>query len=151
MKKPLFVKVISEGVSLMNKESQFINLMESLKKCPPKVIGGYKRQGWAVKVLDNISNGNVEKEGDGSVIAKAVLQAKDQTYYPAFLTLDLTKKGQITGAYFISDNKEQYDLIPFEIAKHFLNKTEQELLPFKYRTLVQIPGDEIQKNWPDFT
>lgn len=135
----------------MNTERQLTNLLESLKKCPPKVIGGYKRQGWAVKVLDNISNEAVETEGEGSVLAKAVLRAKDETFYPAFLTLDLTKKGIITGAYLISENEEQYDLIPFEIAKHFLKKEEKELLPFRYRTLVKITGDEIQANWPDFT
>lgn len=128
-----------------------MELLEKLQKNPPKVIGGYKRQGWAVKALDNTSNESVEVEEDGIVTAKAVLEANDKTYYPAFLTLDLNNSGQVIGAYLITETEEQFELIPFEIIKDFINKTEAELLPFKYRTLEKIEGDQIQQNWPDFT
>ncbi|EIJ80479.1 hypothetical protein PB1_08967 [Bacillus methanolicus PB1] len=127
------------------------DIIEQLKKNPPKIIGGYKKQGWAVKVLEKISNDAVEQEEDGTVTAKAVLEAKDATYFPAFLHLDLMKKGQIIGAYFISENDRQFDLIPFEIAKEFMNKKEEDLVPFKYRTLEKIEGDEFQVNWPEFS
>ncbi|GGJ63851.1 uncharacterized protein affecting Mg2+/Co2+ transport [Anoxybacillus voinovskiensis] len=124
---------------------------KQLQENPPKLIGGYKKQGWVVKILEKIENDDVEIEGDGLVTAKAVLEANDGTYYPAFLTLDLSNKGQVVGLYLIAENKEQFDLIPFELAKPFLHKTDKELLPFRYRTLAKIEGDEQQINWPDFT
>ncbi|WP_316570481.1 hypothetical protein [Neobacillus sp. YIM B06451] len=126
-------------------------LLEQLKENPPKIIGGYKKQGWAVKALDKISNDAIEIEEDGTVTAKAVLESSDLSYYPAFLNLDLKPKGQILGVYFIAENKDQYDLIPFELAKEFIDKPEGELLPFKYRTIEKIEGDEFQKNWPEFS
>ncbi|MCL6584931.1 MAG: hypothetical protein K6T72_00175 [Anoxybacillus sp.] len=124
---------------------------KQLQENPPKLIGGYKKQGWAVKILEKIENEDVETEGDGLVTAKAVLEANDGTYYPAFLTLNLSNKGQIVGLYLMAENKEQFDLIPFELAKPFLHKDDKELLPFRYRTLAKIEGDEQQINWPDFT
>lgn len=126
-------------------------LLEQFKEHPPKIIGGYKKQGWAVKVLDKISNESIEMEENLIVTAKAVLEAKDLTYYPAFLTLDMSNKGQIIGAYFISEKEDQFELIPFELAKEFIGKPQTELLPFKYRTLDKIEGDEIQINWPNFS
>ncbi|WP_059171903.1 hypothetical protein [Bacillus sp. FJAT-27445] len=126
-------------------------LLEQLKANPPKIIGGYKKQGWAVKVLDKIINDAVEKEEDGTISAKAVLESTDLSYYPAFLHLDPKSKGQILGVYLIAENKDQYDLIPFELAKEFIDKTEGDLLPFKYRTIEKIEGDEFQKYWPEFS
>jgi hypothetical protein len=127
------------------------DLLKQLEKNPPKLIGGYKKQGWAVKTLEKISNDDIEEEGNGLITAKAVLEAKDGTYYPAFLTLNLAEKGKVVGLYLIAENKEQFDLIPFELAKPFLNKSENDLLPFRYRTLAKIEGDEQQVNWPDFS
>ena len=75
----------------MNIQEQTNNLLEQLQKNPPKIIGGYKKQGWAVKALDKISNPAVEKEDNNLVTAKAVLKANDETYYPAFLTFKLGK------------------------------------------------------------
>jgi hypothetical protein len=126
-------------------------LLEQYKKNPPKIIGGYKKQGWAVKTLEKIDNIAVEHEEDGTITAKAVLEANDHSYYPAFLHLDIKNHGQIIGAYFISEGKEQFDLIPFEIAQKYIEKEEKELTPFKYRTLEKIEEDEFQKNWPEFS
>ena len=39
----------------MNIQEQTNNLLEKLKENPPKIIGGYKKQGWAVKALDKIT------------------------------------------------------------------------------------------------
>ena len=36
----------------MNIQEQTNNLLETLKENPPKIIGGYKKQGWAVKALE---------------------------------------------------------------------------------------------------
>ena len=127
------------------------DIITKLKENPPKILGGYKKQGWAVKALEKISNPDTEKEDGGLVTAKAVLKAHDETYYPAFLTLDTEKKGQIAGAYLISETEESFELIPFELALPYTKKEESELLPFNYRTLVEIDGDENQKNWPDFS
>lgn len=125
-------------------------LLKELQKNPPKLIGGYKKQGWAVKVLEKIDNADVEEEEDNVVIAKAVLEARDGTYYPAFLSIDLSQQGKIVGVYLIAENKDQFDLIPFELAKAFLDKPEEALIPFRYRTLAKIEGDKQQINWPDF-
>lgn len=144
-------KIYREGYSnTMSEQDQTNDLLEQFKEKPPKVIGGYKKQGWAVKMLENISNESIEFEENDTVTAKSILLANNETYYPAFLTLDLKNQGQVIGAYLISEDDDQYNLIPFEIAKDFLNKTDKELLPLKYRTLEKIEGDEIQQNWPEF-
>ena len=60
----------------MNNQTQTNDLLEKLQENPPKIIGGYKKQGWAVKTLDKISNPAVEIEDDNMVTAKAVLQSQ---------------------------------------------------------------------------
>ncbi|WP_419882309.1 hypothetical protein ACN6MY_00300 [Peribacillus sp. B-H-3] len=134
-----------------NNQNQINHLKEQLKNTPPKIIGGYKKPGWALKVLDKISNDAVETEPDGKITAKGILEAKDKTYYPAFLTLDMSSSGQIAGVYFISETSDQFELLPFELIREFIGKTDSDLLPFKYRTLEKIEGDQVQINWPDFT
>ncbi|WML46119.1 hypothetical protein [Neobacillus sp. PS3-40] len=126
-------------------------LLKQFEQSPPKIIGGYKKQGWAIKVLDKTGNEAVEVEEDGTVTAKAVLESSDNSYYPAFIHIDVKQKGQIVGVYFISEKKDQFDLIPFELAKEFIEKEEKDLIPFKYRTLEKIENDEFQKNWPEFS
>lgn len=135
----------------MNNQNQIDSLIENFKKHPPKIIGGYKKSGWALKVLEKISNEATETEMDGTITAKAILEAKDLTYYPAFLTIDKNKNGQILGAYLLSEKAEQFELLPFEMVKEFLGKPEEELTPFRYRTLEKIEGDKAQVNWPDFS
>ncbi|MFE8701710.1 hypothetical protein ACFYKX_13985 [Cytobacillus sp. FJAT-54145] len=135
----------------MGQSNDVKDILNQLKENPPKVIGGYKKQGWAVKVLEKLENELVEQEEDGTVTAMAVLEAKDETYFPAFLNLDIKNKGQILGVYFLAERDDRFDMIPFEIAKEFLSKNDQDLLPFKYRTLEKIEGDELQINWPQFT
>jgi hypothetical protein len=135
----------------MNNSDHTNEVLSKLSANPPKIIGGYKKSGWAVKILGNITNESVEIEPDGTVTAKAVLLAADQTYYPAFLTLDIENGGKIIGSYLIAENKEEYILIPFEIARDFIHKKDSELTPFRYRTLEKIEGDVYQKNWPDFS
>jgi hypothetical protein len=135
----------------MNNSDHTNEVLSKLSANPPKIIGGYKKSGWAIKILGNITNESVEIEPDGTVTAKAVLLAADQTYYPAFLTLDIENGGKIIGSYLIAENKEEYILIPFEIARDFIHKEDSELTPFRYRTLEKIEGDVYQKNWPDFS
>lgn len=135
----------------MSRQEQLSGLLEKLQENPPKIIGGYKKQGWAVKTLEKISNPAIEIEENKFITAKAVLKANDQTYYPAFLTLNMNNNGEIVGAYFISEEEDQFELIPFELAKEFTSKKESELIPFTYRTLEKIEGDLVQVNWPDFS
>ncbi|MGA5690550.1 hypothetical protein [Cytobacillus pseudoceanisediminis] len=135
----------------MEQSKEMHELLSQLQEKPPKIIGGYKKQGWAGKILEKISNDPIEKEEDGTITAKAILEAKNNTYYPSFLNIDLSQKGKVSGIYFIAENEDQFDLIPFEIGKEFLKITEDELLPLKYKTLEKIEGDEYQSNWPSFS
>lgn len=135
----------------MNNTINTNDILTQLEVKPPKIIGGYKKPGWAVKTLDKISNDPTEVENDGTVTAKAVLIAANETYYPAFLTLDMKNGGKVIGAYLIAEDEENYKLIPFEIAKTFMKKKDEELIPFRYRTLVKLDGDVYQQNWPDFS
>lgn len=135
----------------MNNSNNTNDILSQVEAIAPKIIGGYKKAGWAVKTLDKISNDPTEVEDDGMITAKAVLHAADETYYPAFLTLDMKSGGKVIGAYLIAEDEENYNLIPFEIAKGFVQKKDEELTPFRYRTLVKIDGDVYQQNWPDFS
>ena len=71
--------------------------------------------------------------------------ASNETYYPAFLTLDMKDGGKVIGAYLIAEDEENYNLIPFEIAKGFMKEKDEELTPFRYRTLVKLDGDIYNK------
>ncbi|NHC38606.1 hypothetical protein G6549_01415 [Bacillus sp. MM2020_1] len=135
----------------MNNANNTNDILSQLEAKPPKIIGGYKKPGWAVKTLDKISNDPTEVEDDGSVTAKAVLMAANETYYPAFLTLDMKEGGKVIGAYLIAEDEENYNLIPFEMAKGFMKKQDEELTPFRYRTLVKLDGDVYQQKWPDYS
>ncbi|MED3549858.1 hypothetical protein [Cytobacillus praedii] len=131
------------------------NDMEQVKKQfekdPPKIIGGYKRQGWAQKALDKTENEDIEQEKKGFITAKAILEAKDGSYYPAFLLIDTKKSGRIKDAFFLSEAQEQFNLIPLELALEYMDKDTSDLMPFRYRTLGKVKGDQFQKNWPDFS
>jgi hypothetical protein len=135
----------------MNNSNNTNDILSQLEAKPPKIIGGYKKPGWAVKTLDKISNDPTEAEEDGTITAKAVLLAADETYYPAFLTLDMKNGGKVIGAYLMAEDEENFNLIPFEMAKGFMKKKDEEITPFRYRTLVKLDGDLYQQNWPDFS
>jgi hypothetical protein len=128
-----------------------IDLESKYLGSPPKVIGGYKKQGWATKILDRISNETIETEGDELLTAKAVLMAKDNTYYPAFMSIDPKENGKVIGIYMVSEDEEHFELIPFELAIKYMKIKQEDLVPFRYRTLNKIEGDQYQTNWPDFT
>ncbi len=138
-------------MSKKNQNTKINEVTSNLKENPPTIIGGYKRQGWAVKALEKTSNADLEIEKGGLVTAKAILEAKDGTFYPAFLTLNTKQKGQIVDAFFLSENDDQFDLIPLQIAQDFIGKDPSDLMPFRYKTLEKIEGDQFQVNWPDFS
>lgn len=138
-------------MSSNSSQNNIEQIKQQLRENPPKIIGGYKRQVWAQKALDKTANENIEKEPNGFVTAKAILEANDGSFYPAFLLIDIKKNGKIKDAFFLSEDKDQYDLIPLELAMEVVDKEPNQLLPFKYRTLEKIKGDMYQKNWPDFS
>lgn len=135
----------------MSLSSKFDQIKKQFENEPPKIIGGYKRQGWAQKTLDKTVNEDIEQEPKGFVTAKAILEANDGSYYPAFLLIDTKKSGKIKDAFFLSETQDQFHLIPLELALEFIDKEANELMPFRYRTLAKIKGDQYQKNWPDFS
>ena len=57
----------------------------------------------------------------------------------------------IQNAYFLSETKDHFDLIPLDLALPFMNKGEEDLIPFRYKTVEKIDNDHFQVNWPDFT
>ena len=115
----------------------------------PKIIGFYKRQAWALKFFDKIDEGSIESDGEHSILAPSVLQSQNGLYFPAFLSIDLMQKGQVAGAYLVSEDDSSISLIPLEKVMPQLEK--EQILPFKYRTINEIPEDQFQKNWPDFS
>ncbi|WP_113930835.1 hypothetical protein [Bacillus sp. P14.5] len=115
----------------------------------PKIKGNYKKQGWAIKVLEKIENPSIEVEEEGIVTAKAILLSNIGTYYPAFLTISIKERGRIIGMYFIVENTDAYSLIPFELSEKFIDHSD--LLPLKYKTLEKIEKDEQQNKWPDYS
>ena len=114
-----------------------------------KVIGFYKRQAWAQKFFEKIDEDNLETEGKNKVLAPSILQSQNGLFFPAFMSIDVKKKGEVSGAYLFSENDENIQLIPLE--KVMTQLENDKLLPFRYRTLSEIPGDQFQKNWPDFS
>ena len=132
-------------------EINLADLKEQLENKPPKIIGGYKRQAWAQKVLDKTDNHSVETDSDGMITAKGILKAKDDTFYPAFIMLDSKQNGMIQNAYFLSETKDHFDLIPLDLALPYMNKDAEDLIPFRYKTMEKIDNDYFQVNWPDFT
>lgn len=121
----------------------------SLEELAPKVIGYYKRQAWALKVFDKIEQDNIVKDGKNVILASSIIQSKNDLYFPAFMRINTKAKGQVVGAYLIIEEDDSFQLLPLERAMEEIQM--DDLLPFKYRTLEQIDGDETQVNWPDFS
>nr|WP_044023141.1 hypothetical protein [Bacillus sp. SG-1] len=115
----------------------------------PNIKGNYKKQGWAIKILEKIENPDIEDEGEGVITAKAILLSNEETYYPAFLTISVKEEGKIMGVYFITEDSDSFSLIPFELTEELLDHSK--LLPFQYRTIEKVKGDHQQKNWPDYS
>ncbi len=123
----------------MNK--QFEDLRKQFETTPPKYIGDYKRRGWAENIFKKMSNNSVEVEENGTTMSEAILQANDGTFYPAFISL--TPLGDI-GVYFIIEgtSKDEYNLVPYELIRNYLGKTDEQLLPFQYTLLTEVEDIE---------
>lgn len=113
-----------------------------------KVIGFYKRQAWAQKVFDRIEEFETD-EGNGVILSAALLRSNNDLYFPAFLSIDLKEKGNVVGAYLLTETNDSFELVPLEaVVGEFEN---EGILPFQYRTIEKLEGDTTQKNWPDFS
>lgn len=121
----------------------------SIEESIPKVIGYYKRQVWAVKVFEKIDQENIIADGENIVLASSVIRTSNDLYFPAFIQINTKENGKLVGAYLIVEGTESFGLYPLETALEKLDMNE--LLPFKYRTLEKIDGDQLQINWPDFS
>ncbi|MGP4078990.1 hypothetical protein ACTWQL_03680 [Pseudalkalibacillus sp. R45] len=110
---------------VINKDEK---LLSELKENPPKIIGKYKKKGWAINLIKKVELSDTKDEK----LVKGLLQANDDTYYPAVLGLS---GSEVVGIYFVSEEKEYFQLIPQQIALEFLGN---DLLPFKYWTLEEV-------------
>lgn len=135
----------------MSKEVGSNEIRQLYPNSNPKILGGYKSEGWAKRILNKMSNPAVEFEAKNIALAKAIVKIQNGSFYPAFLSIDISKRGLITGAYFVSERKDQFDLLPLDIAFQFIRLPEEEFFPLRYKTLVRIEDDHYQKNWPDFS
>ncbi|TQR05149.1 hypothetical protein [Psychrobacillus soli] len=121
----------------------------SMEENTPKVIGYYKRQAWAVKVFDKIDQDNIVEDGKDVVLASSIIQSSNDLFFPAFIRINTKENGKVAGAYLIIEEDDSFQLLPLERALEELQL--DELVPFKYRTLEKIEGDEYQVNWPEFS
>ncbi|WP_277585981.1 hypothetical protein [Psychrobacillus antarcticus] len=114
-----------------------------------KIIGYYKRQAWALKVFDKIEQDSIVEDGKNVILASSVIQSNNDLFFPAFIRINTKENGKVVGAYLIIEEEENFQLLPLERA---LEEFElDELVPFKYRTLEKIDGDQFQVNWPEFS
>ena len=132
-----------------DKDKENASLDSSLEENAQKVIGYYKRQAWAVKVFDKIDQNNIVEDGKDVVLASSIIQSSNDLFFPAFIRINTKENGKVVGAYLILEEDDSFQLLPLERALEELQL--DELVPFKYRTLEKIEGDEHQTNWPEFS
>lgn len=134
-------------MDLEEKETKKSNV--SVEAGREKIIGYYKRQAWAIKVFDKIEQDHIVDDGKHVILASSIIQSNNDLFFPAFIRINTEEAGKVVGAYLILEEEESFQLLPLESA---LEKYKlDELVPFKYRTLEKIVGDEYQVNWPEFS
>lgn len=114
-----------------------------------KIIGYYKRQAWALKVFDKIEQDSIVEDGKNVILASSIIQSNNELFFPAFIRINTKEAGKVVGAYLILEEEESFQLLPLE--KALEEYKLDELVPFKYRTLEKIEGDQFQVNWPEFS
>ena len=114
-----------------------------------KIIGYYKRQAWAIKVFDKIEQDSIVEDGKNVILASSIMQSNNDLFFPAFIRINTKENGKVVGAYLIIEEDDSFQLLPLERALE--DYKLDELVPFKYRTLAKIDGDQYQVNWPEFS
>lgn len=132
-----------------SEEKETKNFNASVEANVQKIIGYYKRQAWALKVFDKIEQDNIVEDGKNVILASSVIQSNNDLFFPAFIRINTKENGKVVGAYLILEEEESFQLFPLERALEEFKL--DELIPFKYRTLEKIDGDQYQVNWPEFS
>lgn len=132
-----------------SEEKETKNFNASVEANVQKIIGYYKRQAWALKVFDKIEQDNIVEDGKNVILASSVIQSNNDLFFPAFIRINTKENGKVVGAYLILEEEESFQLLPLERALEEFKL--DELIPFKYRTLEKIDGDQYQVNWPEFS
>ncbi|WP_100374085.1 hypothetical protein [Bacillus sp. FJAT-45037] len=97
-----------------------------------KIIGEYKSKAWAIKVFEKME---LNEDSDGEVLVKAIFESSNNLFYPGFLAYAEVDLDTLKGVYMISESDDQFNLIPYELAKDYLKKDATTLEPFTYTTL----------------
>ena len=129
-------------VRRQNEAARFRSILENN---PPTIVGGYQRRIDAYKYLRSIKKDSIEVLDDGFVSAKAVLTAKDGTYYPVFCIIDTSSGGELWDSQFIAENHDQY--ISQDFVFPYIGKGESQIFPYSYETLSVIEEDFHQGSW----
>ena len=132
-----------------SEEKETKNFNASVEANAQKITGYYKRQAWALKVFDKIEQDNIVEDGKNVILASSVIQSNNDLFFPAFIRINTKENGKVVGAYLILEEEESFQLLPLERALEEFKL--DELIPFKYRTLEKIDGDQYQVNWPEFS
>lgn len=132
-----------------SEEKETKNFNASIEANAQKIIGYYKRQAWALKVFDKIEQDNIVEDGNNVILASSVIQSNNDLFFPAFIRINTEENGKVVGAYLILEEEDSFQLLPLERALEEFKL--DELIPFKYRTIEKIDGDQYQVNWPEFS
>ena len=132
-----------------SEEKETKKLNPSVEAGAEKIIGYYKRQAWALKVFDKIEQDSIVEDGKNVILASSIIQSNNDLFFPAFIRINTKEAGKVEGAYLILEEEESFQLLPLERALEEYKL--DELVPFKYRTLEKIDGDQFQVNWPEFS
>jgi|GEM_PF-652232 len=111
----------------------------------PVVVGGFKERIQAYTYLRNLKTPNTISLGGGFIRAKAILRAKDGTFYPVYCIIDRSSGGELWDADFLVSGRDE--LIPQNLALHYLEKTADEIFPYTYATLATIEEDFHQDSF----
>lgn len=134
-------------MSLEERETKKSNA--SVEAGAEKIIGYYKRQAWALKVFDKIEQESIVEDGKNVILVSSIIQSNNDLFFPAFIRINTKEAGKVVGAYLILEEEESFQLLPLETALEEYKL--DDLVPFKYRTLEKIDGDQFQVNWPEFS
>lgn len=145
------VKLYNEMYSHLQEERNAEDdaFKKGLEENPPILIGGFKAEKEAERILKAYSNSDIEDVGDGFVIAKGIIKANDGTFYPVFIHICSQDGGELYGLDFIDSKNNQ--LIPQQFIFPFIKKEKEDIFPYKYKTLSRLPGDFHQSEWPNFS
>jgi hypothetical protein len=120
-------------------------IRKELSANPPVIVGGFQRRIEAYRIIRSVPEPTIYDFGDGFLSAKAIVQAKDGTFYPAFCSIDKSSGGELWGVEYIRQGSS--DTVSDSFIFPYINKPEDEMYPIEYETLQTIEDDFHQKTW----